>query len=241
MPGEMACSCSSLPILGLPGTEAMDLLDPREPMSAWTHAAGLMLAIPGTILLLRQSAGDLSKQLSLLIYGLALVFCYADSTLFHAVRPMTNGLGPYARLDGVGIFALIAGTYTPIAWSLLRGRPRVWTLTIVWGVAIPASLVIAIGRRFSPVLGTSLYLGLGWGAVACYHELAKVVSHRALIPIVLGGVSYSLGAVLNLARWPVLVPGVMGAHELFHLFVLAGSAAHYWFILNIVAPFRRPG
>ena len=78
---------------------------------------------------------------------------------------------------------------------------------------------------------------MGWGVVVCYAEIARVVSHRALLPIVVGGVSYSVGAVLNLLHWPVLWPGIFGAHELFHLFVLAGSLAHYRFILKVVVPF----
>ena len=91
-------------------------------------------------------------------------------------------------------------------------------------------------------MATGLYLGMGWGVVACYAELARVVSHRALRPLVVGGLFYSVGAVLNLLRWPVLWPGLFGAHELFHLFVLAGSLAHYRFILRVVVPFeRRPG
>ena len=86
---------------------------------------------------------------------------------------------------------------------------------------------------------TGLYLGMGWGVVACYAELARVVSHRALRPLVAGGLSYSVGAVLNLLRWPVLWPGLFGAHELFHLFVLAGSLAHYRLMLRVVVPFGR--
>ena len=86
-------------------------------------------------------------------------------------------------------------------------------------------------------VATCVYLGMGWGAVVCYSEIAQVVSHRALLPIVVGGLSYSVGAVLNLLHWPVLCPGVFGAHELFHLFVLAGSLAHYLFILKVVVPF----
>jgi hemolysin III len=215
----------------------MNFLDLREPVSTWTHCAGLFLALPGTVLLWRRSVGDSTKRLSLLVYGLTLAFCFLASTLYHGVRVPATRIAAFARLDGVGIFALIAGSYTPLAWCLLQGRWRRWTLAIVWGVAATATVLIATGRHFSPALATGLYLGLGWGAIACYSEIARVVSHRALLPIVLGGVSYSVGAVLNLLHWPVLVPGVFGAHELFHLFVLAGSLAHYLFILKVVAPF----
>ena len=79
---------------------------------------------------------------------------------------------------------------------------------------------------------------MGWGVVVCYARIARVVSHRALIPVVVGGVLYSVGAVINLLQRPALWPGVIGFHELFHLFVIAGSLAHYWFILKVVVPFE---
>src|SRR3954452_21698671 len=110
----------------------MEFLEFREPFSAWSHCAGLILALPGTFLLLRRSGGDRGKWLSLLVYGLTLIFCYLASTLYHGVRLPAAGIAAFARLDGIGIFALIAGTYTPLAWCLMRGRWRRWTLAAVW-------------------------------------------------------------------------------------------------------------
>jgi hemolysin III len=78
---------------------------------------------------------------------------------------------------------------------------------------------------------------MGWGVVVCYAQIARVVSHRALLPVVVGGVFYSVGAVLLLSRWPALWPGAFGVHDLFHLFVIAGSLAHYRFILKVVVPY----
>jgi hemolysin III len=215
----------------------MDFLNFREPISTWSHGAGVLLAVPGALLLLRRSAGSRTKRLSLLVYGLTLAFCYTASALFHGVRLPDAGIAAFARLDDVGIFALIAGSYTALAGCLMQGRWRRWTLAAVWSVVAGATLMIAAGRHFSPMLSTCLYLGMGWGSLVCYPELAQAVSHRAMLPIVVGGVSYSLGAVLNLLHWPILLPGIFGAHELFHLFVLAGSLAHYWFILKVVVPF----
>ncbi len=216
----------------------MDLLDLREPVSGWSHCVGLLLALIGTYILWRRTTGEPSKRLSMLVYGLTLVFCYSASTLYHGVRLPPQDIAAFARLDGVGIFALIAGSYTPIAWCLMRGPWRRWTLAAVWGTAFTATALIAGGRHFSPVLATTLYLAMGWGAVVCYYEVAQVVSHRAMVPIILGGLFYSVGAVLNLLHWPVFYPGFFEAHELFHLFVLAGSLAHYLFILNVVVPYR---
>ena len=219
----------------------MDLFDLREPASAWTHGVGLLLALPGTLLLWRRSRGaPLAKRLSLLVFGLSLVACYAASTLYHGVRRTEGGLGAFDRMDRIGIFLLIAGSYTPLAWGLLRGRWRWGTLTIVWLIAAVASVRLALRGPFSPLWSTVLYLGLGWGVVVCSAELGRVVPRRALRPLVVGGLCYSLGSVINLLGWPAPWPGTFGAHELFHLFVLAGSLAHYRLILRVVVPFE-PG
>jgi hemolysin III len=217
----------------------MNFLDLREPVSAWSHFAGALLALPGTFLLWRRSAGEPAKRLALLVYGLTLAFCYAASTLYHGVRLPAARVAAFARLDSIGIFALIAGSYTPLAWCLLRGRWRRWTLVLVWSVAGIATVLLASGGHFSPIVATCLYLGMGWGVVVCYCEIARVVSHRALLPVVAGGLSYSVGAVLNVLHWPMILPGTFGPHELFHFFVLMGSLAHYRFILKVVVPFTH--
>jgi hemolysin III len=144
----------------------------------------------------------------------------------------------FALLDYIGIYALIAGTYTAITWNLMGQRWRSTLLELVW-------LVAALGASsellFGPLpltLTTSLYLGMGWSALFCYYELARSLSHRAVAPVLLGGVLYSVGAVINLMQWPVIWPGVFGSHELFHVFVMAASATHYMFILRVVVPYR---
>jgi hemolysin III len=211
-------------------------------VSAWSHCAGLLLALPGTLLLWRRSSGDQpAKRLCLLVFGLSLASCYAASTLYHGVRIPARRLALFDRLDRIGIFLLIAGTYTPLAWSLMRGRWRWVTLTTIWSFTAVASGLLAIGGPFPPLWTTGLYLGMGWGVVVCFTELARVVPRRALRPLVAGGLLYSVGAVLNLLRWPVLWPGHFGGHELFHLFVLGDSVAHYRLMLRVVVPFApRP-
>lgn len=217
----------------------MNVVDFREPASAWTHCIGLMLALPGALILWRRGHGESGKRLSMLVYGLSLIFCYAASTLFHGVRVPADRLTLFVRLDSVGIFALIAGSYTPLAWNLMEGRWRTWTLAAVWGTAFTAIVLIVSGHRFSPALGTLVYLVMGWGVVVCYAQIARVVPHRQLLLVIVGGFFYSLGAVLNLLGWPVLWPGSFGVHDLFHLFVIAGSLAHYWFALKVIVPFGR--
>ena len=215
----------------------MNLLDPREPVSTWSHALWLIIALAGMIMLWRRGRGDRAKQVSLLIYALCLILCSASSTLYHGVRLSNEKIEIIALMDHIAIYMLIAGTYTPIAWAFLRGHWRRGVLGLVWFWAI---LGITMHLRFESVpalLSTGLYLGMGWGAIFCYFEVARLLSHRALLPVLAGGVLYSLGAVINLLHEPVLWRGVFEAHELFHLFVVAGSLCHLYFILTVVGPY----
>ncbi len=214
----------------------MDFFDPREPVNTWSHAVGLLLALLGLLLLWRRSVGDRARRLCLMVYGFCLAFCYAASTLYHGLDLPEDRLAAWARLDRIGIFLLIAGTYTPLAWGVLRGRWRWGTLGSVWLVAASAIAMLASGRPLPTPLATGIYLGMGWGSLACYTELARVVSQRALRLLVGGGLLYSVGAVLNLLRGPVFWPGTFGAHELFHLFVIAGSLAHFCLVLQVSVP-----
>lgn len=217
----------------------MDFLDAREPVSAWTHFAGMLLAMLGTALLWRRVGGDAGKRASLLVYGLSLTFCYAASALYHGLRVPGARIDELNRLDRIGIFVLIAGTYTPLAWNLMSGRWRWATLSVAWLIAASASLQLAVGGAFPPLLSTGLYLAMGWGSLACCAEIARSATHHALSPLVLGGLFYSVGAVMNAMRWPALWPGYFGTHELFHLFVMAGSLAHFRLMLLVVVPFER--
>lgn len=218
----------------------MDILPFREPVSAGTHALWLILSIPATVLLLRRSGADRGRRWSFLVYGAGLAACLLGSALFHGVRVPAGGLDVYDRLDHVGIFLLIAGSYTPIAWNLLRARWRFGVLASAWGVAAAGSgLILGLGV-LPPLINTAIYLGMGWGAIFCYIEIARGLSHRRLFPLLLGGALYSVGALINLARWPTPWPGVFGPHEVFHLFVMAGSLSHYLFMLRVVLPGPTP-
>lgn len=243
-------------------------IDLREPVNAWSHGAGMMMALPITWLLWTQCArrdpcqlsapcGHVSrcrtargrcpaarhqrlKAISLLVFGISLTFCYAASALFHGVPLGGPLLSPFQRLDHIGIYLLIAGTYTPIVWAMLRG-PWLWgTLTTVWSITLLSIVRVWCGGVLPIWVSTPIYLALGWGSLFCYRELARTCSHRTLLPLPLGGVFYSIGAAINLAKWPVLAPGFFGAHELFHVFVICGSACHILFMLRVVIPAPSP-
>lgn len=214
----------------------MDWFELRQPVAAGTHAFWFFLAIPVTLLLWRLARADRMKQAGLMIFGVCLIFCYAGSMLWHAF-PETQFL---AALDYAGIFALIAGTTTPVLLVVLRGSWRRSAVTAVWILAA-CGIVFSIFHEEVPVrVFTLLYLGMGWGMCFSYFQLTRILPHRKMFLVLLGGLFYSVGAVLNWATWPVLLSGWIGPHEVFHVFVMAGSVTHFVFMVKVLLPFQHP-
>jgi hemolysin III len=234
----------------------MLLFQLREPINAWSHGAGMLLALPVTWFLWKRcvtvyDCGGVPspmararyqriKAVCLIVFGLTLTVCYGTSAVFHGAKLSGEPLTRLQRLDHVGIYLLIAGTYTPIAWGLMRG-PWLWgTLTAAWTAALVCGTRVWCGSLMPIWLSTLTYLVMGWGAVFCYNELARAHSHRKLLLLPLGGLFYSVGAVMNLIHWPAIVPGVFAAHEIFHFFVIAGTTCHVLFMLGVVIPSPEP-
>jgi hemolysin III len=215
----------------------MDWLGFHEPISAWTHGLWLLLAPLGVWLLWRRNRGRRLRQTSMLLYGLGLILCFGGSFLFHSA-PESALRERFRALDHIGIYALIAGSATPIAVAVFRGRRRAGLLVVVWLLALCGSSM-RLAVHPPPAVSTSIYLGMGWIGAAGYFELARRLTHTGLLSLVAGGLLYSAGALIHLAAWPTLVAGAFGPHELFHVLVMAGSACHYYFLLNVVTPYGR--
>lgn len=214
----------------------MSYLEFREPFNAWSHGLWLILSLPATFILWRRCESDRAKRLSLLIFGLTMSACYLGSMLYHGVRLEREGIDFFERLDHIGIHLLIAGTYTPLAWSLMRGAWRYGTLAAVWTTTLIGSALLLANIRLPVPLATCEYMALGWGALLIYMQMARVLTHKRMTPLVLGGVCFTIGAVMNVMHWPALWPGVISPHGVFHLWVMAGSVCHFWFMLTAVVP-----
>ncbi len=199
-----------------------------DAVSAATHAAAFLAAIPASLILVVR--GDRALRGYLLAYGVGLLLCFGASTLCHA----ESALGTTSRLlvmfDHMAIYVLIAGTYTPIVGALLPDRQRRLALTAIW---LGAGVGIALNALCGPLpawLATAFYLIMGWGGLWCYAALRPAMTHRELSLVPLGGIVYSVGAVFHVARTPVILPQVFGPHELFHVLVIVAASAHYAFI-----------
>jgi len=165
---------------------------------------------------------------------------YSASGLYHALRLPPAELRVYQRIDMSAIYLMIAGTCTPVACILLRGRFRMSLLTGVWLLALVGiGSLWALPKPDHSVL-VGIYLGMGWLGMAGVWHYWRATGWRGIRWALGGGLFYTLGAIVELAQWPVLVPGVIRSHELLHFCDMAGTACHIVFVLRYVLPYRPP-
>ncbi|MCI0581165.1 MAG: hemolysin III family protein [Chloroflexi bacterium] len=211
-----------------------------QPISALTHLVGALASLAGLLLLAVLTWGQPAKLLSLIIYGVSMVALYTASALFHGARLPAGRRMWLNRLDHVAIFLLIAGTYTPIVYHFY---PPVWrglTLVIVWLVAAGGMFYKLFSTRIHGFLHRSIYPIVGWaGAVPAVlaHAVRPLLPPGGLALLALGGLIYTVGFVIYYRQRPDPWPDVFGHHEIWHLFVLAGSLCHFLFMLLYVVPF----
>lgn len=203
---------------------------PGERFNSYSHLAGGLLALTGAIVLVVLGAlrADVWKVVSFAVYGASLVVLYGISTAYHSVRGRAKAI--LRRLDHSAIYLLIAGTYTPFTLVSLRG-PWGWTLFgIVWGLAVVGILQEIWLGRGARRLSLIIYVVAGWVAVVAVVPLIDALGLAGFAWILAGGLVYTAGLVFYLyderfRHW----------HGIWHLFVVGGSAIHYFTILHYVA------
>jgi hemolysin III len=210
----------------------------REPVNGLTHLAGGLLASVGLIVLLAtaMSAGRVDQLVAFGIFGFSSIALYTASALYHLLPLSPAGVARLRRIDHMSIFVLIAGTYTPFCLLALDGGWRVGLLCLIWGLALCGILLKLIWMDAPRRLSVALYLGMGWVAVIAAPALFRAVPTGGMAWVLAGALVYSAGALVYGLQRPNLLPGVFGFHELWHLFVMAGSACHFWAVLRYIAP-----
>ena len=211
----------------------------REPVNSLTHFAGILLSVAGLVALIVLSAGEPWRTVSFAIYGGALVLLYTASTLLHALRVGARSLRWLRIFDHAAIFVLIAGSYTPITLVTLQQGKPVWGWALfgfVWGVALLGVIFKLFWLEAPRWLSTGLYLLMGWLALVAIVPIVQTLPSGGVLWLVLGGLFYSVGAIIYGLKKPDWFPGLLGYHELWHLLVLAGSACHFVMILLYVLP-----
>jgi hemolysin III len=198
----------------------------------------VLLACVGLLVLLARatSAGRTDQIVAFGIFGLSLVALYSASALYHLLPLSPTGVARLRRVDHMMIFVLIAGTYTPFCLLALDGAWRVGLLGVIWSLALCGVLLKIFWMGTPRWLSVALYLGMGWVAVIAAPALFLAVPAGGMIWVLGGGLLYTSGALIYGLKRPNPVPGVFGFHELWHLFVVAGSSCHYWAVLHYLAP-----
>jgi hemolysin III len=208
----------------------------REPVSGLTHLAGVLLALIALIVLLTRTGGRVDQIVAFGIFGLSLIALYSASALYHLLPVSPAATARLRRLDHMAIFILIAGTYTPVCVLALEGGWRAGLLGLIWTLALCGVALKLLWMEAPRWLSVGVYLAMGWLAVIAASAIFRAIPYGGIAWILGGGLVYSTGALIYALKRPNLVPGVFGFHELWHLFVLAGSACHFWAMLRYIAP-----
>ena len=209
----------------------------REPGSAITHAAGILMAVAAAIPLLSKAIGTSPASVAAaVIFLLSLTALYSASTIYHSVVVSKKTLRYFQKADHMMIFVLIAGTYTPVCMLTLRGRSGNLMLIVIWALAVIGMLVkmcwITCPKWFSSVI----YIAMGWSCVIIMKPLIGAFPAKAFLWLAGGGIIYTIGGIIYALKLPLFNAKHrnFGSHEIFHLFVLAGSLCHIIFMYRYV-------
>lgn len=215
----------------------------RDFMSGLTHCVGASLSLVGLVILIIYAAinGDAFDVVSFTIFGSGLLLTYLFSTLYHWLNIGEKGLSVFRKFDHIMIYFLIAASYTPVCLGPLRG-PWGWSIFgIVWGFAILGIIFSSIWIKAPRVITTTLYLIMGWVVLIALIPLINVYKQANLLYslwwLLIGGIFYTIGGIIYALKWPKRKFKQFGFHEIFHIFVMLGSACQYWFILNYITMF----
>ena len=215
------------------------IVHPKPLLRGWFHAGAALASLIFTIGLVWASAYDPPRMVSMLIFGLSMIELYTVSAIYHIGRWQPRTHRVLRSLDHSNIFILIAGTYTPICFNVLYGWPRVGMLVAIWSLALAGVFVAIFKPNLPRWVGSMLYVGMGWVSLLAVPVIVQALDWAPLLLLVLGGILYTVGAVIYAMKWPNPFPRVFGFHEIFHLFVIAGSVVFAIVITVWVLPYPR--
>jgi len=208
----------------------------NEPASAVTHLIGAILSIAGLTLMIIFASiyATAWHVVGFSIFGASLILLYLASTLYHFIPKHKELKKTFQKIDHSMIYVLIAGTYTPVCLTSLRGGWG-WSLFgIIWGLAIVGILSKSLSKKERPIVSTLFYIVMGWLMVIAFFPLVKSLPSLGLFWLVAGGVFYTIGTIFFGLDKLYKRKHYFGLHEVFHLFVMMGSFSHFWLMLRYV-------
>lgn len=212
----------------------------KDPGSAITHFIGMVMAAIASVPLLIKAAHqpDSVYIIAMSVYAASLILLYAASTTYHTfdISERVNKL--LKKIDHMMISILIAGSYTPVCLIALKGRLGIILLSIVWGIAIAGILIKAFWIFCPKWVSSVLYIGMGWTCVLAFTQLLSNLAPAAFGWLLAGGIIYTIGGVIYALKLPLFNSRHQnfGSHEIFHLFVMGGSACHFIVMYGYLLP-----
>ena len=211
----------------------------REPGSALTHFIAMLLALCAAVPLLVRAAvhSGVKSLTAMTVFMISMVLLYAASTIYHSVNCSGRILRIFRKMDHMMIFILIAGTYTPVCLLTLPKPSGLMLLAAVWGIALVGIFIkgfwITCPKWFSSVL----YIAMGWSCLSVLGQLFSLLPLHAFLWLLAGGLIYTAGGIIYALRLPLFDARhpMFGLHEIFHLFVMAGSLCHFVFMFCYLA------
>jgi hemolysin III len=200
------------------------------------HQAGFFVAVPAGIALALAAQGS-EKRAGAIVFASTVAAMFGASALYHR-RAWSPRWRPWLRrLDHAGIFALIAGTYTPVALIVLHGGWQISVLAVAWSGALAGILVRLFWVDAPTWLAALLGILLGWVGVIVFPQLLDRIGLAGTLLLLAGGIFYTLGALIYARQLPNPLPEIFGFHELFHAFTIVAVALHYvviaFFVLRV--------
>jgi len=206
-----------------------------EPFSSLSHLLGAFIFFIYGVKLIYMARSNTGWTISVIVFVISGVFLLSMSGVFHLLELQGVNRTVMQRLDHAGIFALIAGTITPVHTILFTGFWRWGFLLAIWSLAIAGITLKSIFfNELAEWIGLVAYLGLGWLGILSAFLTHRLHGFSIIKPLLYGALAYTMGASLEFFRLPVLIAGVIGPHELFHIAVLAGIAWHWIFIRDLL-------
>jgi hemolysin III len=205
----------------------------REPVNSLTHWAGAILALAGLVALLIVGWSTPAKIISLLIYGLSLIAMFSASATYHMVKAKDKVLLILRKIDHSAIYLLIAGTYTPFCINAFDGFWKWGMLSIIWSLAAIGIIVKVFYIKAPRWLNAGIYVVMGWLCVGAAGQMLATLPVWVFTWLIIGGVVYTLGAVVYMTKIFNFRPGVFGFHEVWHIFVMLAATAHYVAVLGV--------
>jgi hemolysin III len=189
----------------------------------------------GLITLVYFGWGDFQKLITFIIYGLSLILMFSASGTYHMVIARDSIILNLRKLDHSAIYLLIAGTYTPICIYFFSGFWQFGMLAIIWSLALIGIIVKLFLINAPRWITAGVYLIMGWLAIMGVQEILRTMPTAAIIWLVIGGLFYSLGAIIYITKFMNFIPGKFGFHEVWHVFVILGALSHYYLIFRFIA------